>query len=243
MSRYTTEVRWICEMHSGYEMQDLYDHKYTPDQIIAASRANIFNFAYPIYDEEHRPELESKILKHYYTREIGAETFELWRLWLNDKLNLIMPGYNKLYAAEAETLNKMLSNIDVYVEEEKDINTDSSGSYSNTENGTTNTSTDTTSRDAYSDTPQGSITRVEDNSYLSDYRKLTEDSDTDTTTSNTGSGSNSTESQTDEARTLHEYGYRGGKLYYEIMADYQDKLVNIDRMIINDLSDLFMNIW
>ena len=95
MSKYTTEVRYICEMHSGFPVDEMQDH--TPDEIISASRSKIFDFSYPIYESGHKPELETKILKHYYTREIGAETVGLWKLWLNDTLNLIMPKYNKLY--------------------------------------------------------------------------------------------------------------------------------------------------
>ena len=73
MSKYTTEVRFICESKSGYDMSQM--SQYTPDQIIAAARTQIFNFNYPIYDATHKPALETKILKHYYTREIAAETY------------------------------------------------------------------------------------------------------------------------------------------------------------------------
>jgi hypothetical protein len=52
------------------------------NEIIDAARTSIFSFSYPIYDSQHKPELERKILKHYYTREIGAETVGLWKLWL-----------------------------------------------------------------------------------------------------------------------------------------------------------------
>lgn len=188
MSRYTTQVRWICEMNSGYSVQDLEALTYTPDQIIAASRANIFNFAYPIYNEEHRSELEKKILKHYYTREIGAETVGLWKLWLNDKMNLIMPKYNKLYALEESAVGKELYNIDVYFDGLKAsqiidaLESVTTGSYTNTtdddlvqsvidvldhnrEGSYSDTRTDNLANSAnsqkkirFSDTPQGSIT-------------------------------------------------------------------------------------
>ena len=54
---------------------------------------------FPIFDENYRSVLETKILRHYYTREIGFETVGLWKHYLKTKLNEIMPKYNKLYEA------------------------------------------------------------------------------------------------------------------------------------------------
>ena len=51
---------------------------------------NKFDFKmtdYPIFDENYREVLETKILKHFYFREIGFETFALWKFKLNEKLN------------------------------------------------------------------------------------------------------------------------------------------------------------
>ena len=52
---------------------------------------------YPIFDENYRETLDTKILKHYYTREIGFETVGLWKFKLNTKMNEIMDYYNQLY--------------------------------------------------------------------------------------------------------------------------------------------------
>ena len=51
--------------------------------------------------------LEIKILMHFYTREIGEETFGLWQLRLCDRLNVIMPYYNQLYKSELIKFNPM----------------------------------------------------------------------------------------------------------------------------------------
>ena len=50
---------------------------------------------------------EVKILRHFYTREIGEETFGLWQLRLCDRLNVIMPYYNQLYRSELIKFNPM----------------------------------------------------------------------------------------------------------------------------------------
>lgn len=97
MSKYTTEVRYLCESLTGQTDSKGFDDV---DTIIAAALPYIFSFDFPIFDEEYREVLETKILRHYYTREIGSETYGLWKLRLETKLNEIMPYYNKLYESE-----------------------------------------------------------------------------------------------------------------------------------------------
>ena len=55
---------------------------------------------YPIFMEEHREQLNNKIIEHYRFREIGLETPMLFKLYLNRKMNEIMPYYNQLYESE-----------------------------------------------------------------------------------------------------------------------------------------------
>lgn len=97
MSDYTTQLRFICESYAGRNdsapASDV-------DEVIRLARPKIFNFSYPIFDEAYRPELEEKILQHYYTQEIGLETVGLWKLKLRTKMREIMPYYNQLYKSE-----------------------------------------------------------------------------------------------------------------------------------------------
>lgn len=97
MSKYTTEVRFLCESLTGHDESEGYS---SIDEIIEDALPIIFSFDFPIFDEEYREVLETKILRHYYTREIGCETYGLWKLRLQTKLNEIMPYYNKLYESE-----------------------------------------------------------------------------------------------------------------------------------------------
>ena len=318
MSKYTTEVRFICETKSGFTPKEL-ENK-SVDEIIDASRDKIFNFVYPIYEEGHKPELEKKILKHYYTREIASETVGLWVLWLNEKLNLIMPKYNKLYKAEKTILDKELKNIDV---EYKGIRTDDllkEENYTRTDNlhektnavrtdnlqsthqaqrndnlnevitGTeTRNLTDTHNETKggnrkFSDTPQGSVTFSETSGvnaqyWLTDYTETQENDQyteqhtgtinnnsnkkntgtvtnqeqgtntgtqkNDSTTDNTGTQKNDgTTANTGTVETEnYESGYRGSKIYAELIEAYSQKVLNIDMMIVNDLRDLFFKLW
>lgn len=97
MSKYTTEVRYICEESAGLDESVGYSDV---SEVISKSRTKIFDFSYPIFEETYRETLETKILMHYYTREIGFETVGLWKHFLKMRMNEIMPYYNKLYLAE-----------------------------------------------------------------------------------------------------------------------------------------------
>ena len=104
MSKYTTEVRFLCESLTGHDESEDYS---SIDEIIEDALPIIFSFDFPIFDEEYREVLETKILRHYYTREIGCETYGLWKLRLQTKLNEIMPYYNKLYESELFKYNPL----------------------------------------------------------------------------------------------------------------------------------------
>ena len=104
MSKYTTEVRYICENAAGYNESKGFDDI---DTIIEAAVPNIFNFDFPIFDPTYKNVICSKILMHYYTREIGLETVGLWKLKLRTKLNEVMPYYNQLYNSELIKFNPL----------------------------------------------------------------------------------------------------------------------------------------
>ena len=104
MSKYTAEVRFICETASGLGESKGYTDV---DTIITSAIPKIFTFTFPIFDENYRLVLEKKILKHFYTREICEETVGLWKLRLDTKLNEIMPYYNKLYNSELLEFNPL----------------------------------------------------------------------------------------------------------------------------------------
>lgn len=104
MSKYTTEVRFICEESAG--LVDSAGYKKVED-ILTLAIPHVFDFDYPIFDESYREVLERKILRHFYTREICTETVGLWKLRLDDKMNIIMPYYNKLYESELLKFNPL----------------------------------------------------------------------------------------------------------------------------------------
>lgn len=115
MSDYTTQIRFICESKSGLTESVGFSGIM---EAIENSVDDIFNFEWPIFDEAYRVPLEIKILRHFYTREIGEETFGLWQLRLCDRLNVIMPYYNQLYKSELIKFNPMYD-VDLTTEHER----------------------------------------------------------------------------------------------------------------------------
>ena len=97
MSKYTTEVRYICEQKSELEESKGFT---SVDDIISKSWNKIFTTNVNFFDENYKQVICKKILKHYYMREIGCETVGLWMLWMNTRLEEIMPYYNQLYLSE-----------------------------------------------------------------------------------------------------------------------------------------------
>ena len=246
MSKYTTEVRFICETAAGLTESAGYTDI---NKVITDAIPSVFNFDFPIFDEKYREILESKILKHFYTREIGEETVGLWKLRLDTKLNEIMPYYNKLYTSELLEFNPLYT-TDLTRKKDNEITGQNEGTVDSTNSSTSNgTGTGTnsgTSKDKYSDTPQGALTNVENGTYLTNAR-ITEDSATNSSTSsNTSSGSGNVTSEasslTTEDYLEHVVGYES-RSASKLLKDYRETFLNIDMMIINDLEVLFMQLW
>ena len=94
MARYTTELRTICESIVGLTkdvgLAQTYD-------VIAQARPLIFDFDYPIFDHAYKSVLETKIIEHFYFREIGLENYGKFKFFLARKMREIMPYYNQFY--------------------------------------------------------------------------------------------------------------------------------------------------
>lgn len=172
MSKYTTEVRWICESKSGFTEEELQSK--SVDEIIAAARTNIFTFNWPAYNSDWKEAIEEFILKYYYTREIGLETVGLWKLKLEVRLYEISDKYNTIIEMIEATrdednklhVDQLLYNVDVT-------------SYGKTEGSGG-------SEDKFSDTPQGSLANVENGTYLTDYRNIETENEQETNATEKG---------------------------------------------------------
>ena len=152
---------------------------------------------YPIFDENYRKILNEKIINHYLFNEIGMETAELFKFYLNTTMREIMPYYNQLYKSELLEFNPLYDSDLTTVYDKTNDNTSST----ETNNQTINKSKATTkgnvenesdsfshsdahstgdshgnsvgngnTKNVHSDTPQGflSINSIENETYASD---------------------------------------------------------------------------
>lgn len=209
MSKYTITVKDLVRDYSVSVDNGLTDI----DTKLDKARVYIFDFNYPVIDEATKKRIEIAILKHYYMREIAFESVGIWKIKLNDRLNLIMPRYNALY-------NKQDLNLSPYV-----------NGYVN-ESGEThgNSNTDVSNEDwqTTSDTPQGILTDLKEGKYSS-MAVYTENND-NTANSNTSNYNRMQESL-------------NGITYAEAFRNYFDNIISIDEELVNEFSDLFMVIW
>lgn len=199
---------------------------------------NNFDFQmtnYPIFDENYRETLNNNILHHYYENEIGFETAPLFRFYLNQKLNEIMPYYNELYKVQKKLIDDelLLNNVNLTETLSGNSTTQSSSTSQSTNNGTSN------NKNLFQDTPQGEISNTDINNQKW-ATNLTLDSNTTNNTINdtsniSGNGTNS------YLKTI--IGNNGGKFNIDILNDIKNNLMNIDLMVINELYDLFMQIF
>lgn len=247
MSKYTTEVRFICESKSGLSESKGFG---SVDEVLNGSWNKIFTSKVSFFDEEYRGVLCKKILKHYYLREIGCETVGIWLLWMNTKLEEIMPYYNKLYESELIKFNPMYD-VDWNRKGNKTGNESGSGSRSTSGNNSgTNTQSGTSSntrKDLYSDTPQGALTGVESETYLTNARKVSDSGETGVNGSTSGSYEDS-ESSSNKVDTTEDYvetvtGKQGGSSYSKLLNEFRETFLNIDMQVIEEFDEMFMGLW
>ena len=91
---------------------------------------------YPIFNEDYRKYLNSKIIEHFYFREIGQETPDRFNYFLSRKMNEIMPYYNQLYKSELIQFDPMATE---YVESKEDTRRNSYAENDNVTKHTDNT--------------------------------------------------------------------------------------------------------
>ena len=244
MSKYTTEVRFICEEKAGLVESVGYS---SIDNVLNEAIPKIFDFEYPIFDENYRRVLEKKILKHYYTREISEESYGLWKLRLDTRLNEIMPYYNKLYNSELLEFNPLYT-----VNLTRDRNTDFDSTRRGTENITDSTTTTTSSQysdskstendgtlavsseadnsntnwELFSDTPQGNITGIEDITYLTTAKKNSDEGSSTSSQSNT-EHNEGTESGSGSSSSSGSVGYTRNKGDSDVLNSTEDYLEHV----------------
>ena len=222
MAKYSITLKSWCESETG-----LYNTDYKT--VIEKAIPLLFNFDFPIFKEDYRSILETKIIKYYYQQEIGFETFEQFRLNLDETLNRIMPYYNQMYEASLKKID-FLNTEDITETLKAENNSNGNNNVTGKNEGSSEQIT------TGSDTPQGKLENFLNDKYLSSAAKS---KNTDITKNQSESNfNNNTNSK--ELRNIK--GYRGYSPA-ALLKEMYNSLRNIDNMIIDELSNLFMLIW
>lgn len=207
MSKYTMTIKDIVDDYSvSIESRKI-------DDKLDKAREYIFDFDYPVIDDATKKRIEIAILKHYYLREIAFETIGIFKIKLNDRLNLIMSRYNALYQKQDLSLSPYVNG---YIKE------------NGTTNGVSDTSVNNSDWQTTSDTPSGILTELKEGKYSS----MAVYNENDDKTNNTNSSNYDRISES-----------LNGITYAEAFRNYYDNIISIDEELVNEFSDLFMVIW
>lgn len=229
MSNYTVTLQTIVESLTKQNEPQGFSKI---QEMIEQAAPLIFNFDYPFYNEsaDDKAVFEEQFILHYYTREIGVETYGWWKVRLKSILSDIMPKYKQLYEIEQKKYNLYDTVAMTRTENTTDTSEGAGSSKQTSEN---SRQTD----DLYSDTPQGGLENVKAGKYLSDYR-YTDDNSNQTVNSSI-QNSNKRNGQRQESWS----GKEGGLTYSEIKVKEREAILNINQMLIDEFEQIFMGVF
>ena len=236
MAVYTIELRSICQTLGRTSVENMFkdyciNNYLRPEEVESILQANIWS----------KDRLASKIVDHYYMREIGYETIGLFKHYAKVYMQEIMERYLPLIYSNSINYNPL---INVDYEETFTRNITGSGESSG-ESSSESSSTNTASGlSVSSDTPQGNISKetILSGSYASNTgASETESSISDETSS---SNSNTNSNTTDETYTKKVKGNSGVSATAQKMIEqYRNNIIAIDEQIIKELDKLFMGLY
>lgn len=213
MADFTIELRDVCARYSDAELG---------------------LDAYPIFDEAYRPHLNKMIKDHYWFRETAYETASMFAHQLRHRLELVMPYYNQLYESTRIKFDP-LSTMDVSsVSDGTHTSTSKTEGSGSSKNKTTGKN-ESDSRDMrYPDT---AINQYGD--YAVSGNKAVGG------TAGTSDTDNESKSSTEGDETTHATSHSTGRSQSaaSLIMEYRASLVNVDRMVLGELADLFFGLW
>lgn len=261
MSKYTTQVRFIVEQASQ-KIPNM-----SIGERIDYALPTIFNFHFPIWLEDYRTTLEKKIIMHYFNKEICYETVGLWKLYLEERLNLIMPYYNELYKTVVKDYDYM-TDINYTEDYLSDKLTDENSNIKNNGETTDNLVGETKDvgkdittnvrdknvKSLSSDLPQADYADIDYGTGLQEDTINEKDNvevDRNNTVNSTTTGKSKSQQNSEgnlkgkinEKFLRTKTGASGAHSLTALLMEYRESLINIDKMIIEELKDLFMMIY
>ena len=212
------------------------------------SGVNIWDFEYPSYYKgDEKTAFEQNVIDHYRFRQIGSETTGRWLHQFRTRVREVMPYYIQLYKSVAimDAIDDPFGNVDVTetFTRTRSANSTTESTGTNTETVTGSTSETTSGTKKFSNTPQGSISNLDN--YMTE---ATVDNGSNSASNNqsvTGSGStDSQQSDTEtESYTMTKSGNQGVNTYAHDMKEFREIMINVDMQVIEALNDLFLKVY
>jgi hypothetical protein len=186
---------------------------------------------YEIFDDSHRDILNQKICAEFYNREIGLETIDMFVFALERRMRKIMPYWNQVYKSELIQYDPLATyNLETIRNDKTTEDT------ARTASNVTASENDSRGTGLSTDTPQSQLPDdwEEDANYAT-----SGSASKSTTTINANVTSNDTADTTSELDgSSTTKGFQGSAA--DLLARYRAVLLNVDSMVISQLSDLFM---
>lgn len=231
MSKYTMELRQLFD--SSYFVPNLYTRSdiegwfmdYELTDYLTQEEIDVINTR-GVWSKQ---KLAKKIVDHYYMREIGYETPALFRHYAKVNMQELMEKFLPLIYSASIKYDPLV-NVDYKEQFTRSID--------NTANGSSTSSSNSSSLNVNSDTPQGEISKT--NILRGDYASSTgaTEGEINDSTSNESSGN----TQEDYTKTIK--GNSGVSATAQKMIEqYRDNIISIDKDIIKELNILFMGLY
>jgi hypothetical protein len=179
---------------------------------------------------DYRPFLNGKIFDHFMNREIGYESIGIWHLAIRRKMNEIMPFYNQYYLSTQIHIEPIRTTDLATANTMTDSQVESQ-----TTNNTTSGSATAASRSVSSDTPQTMLQPNED------YASSASDSNGQNASNGSANQVGNSTTTDNASGTTTILGYQGAAS--DLLIRYRDSFINVDMMVINELEEMFMQIW
>lgn len=230
MSKYTTTLRYIYES-SEESKNDVINTfcDYNISDYLTPAQANLIETT----GGWSKRKLADKIIQYYYFREIGFETWGLFKHYAKLEMKLLMEYYLPMIYSRCLEYDPLNNNdyTETYL---SNVQTDAESSGQSS----SNTSTENNGKNKYSDTPNVGLENVEQGKYLTNL----------TITESTGSGTGSSASSNESKENINQsysknISGRSSITPQKMIKQFRENIIAIDNEIINRLNSLFMGIY
>ena len=218
--------------------------------IIESYNVDLFDFNYEYYADNLalQKRFERMFVQHYYFHEIGFETIERFKLNLQARLNLNAPKYKQYWESHLRTKDIDFAVNKDYIETvTRELETENASSSSNINNAISRTESDNISHSKVkgSSLNDGVSMAKLDDDYITavEYDEKRMQNTDIHKAENTDSGNTNETGKQTETVTTSGKGNIGTTSSAQLIKEWRDIMLNLDRQLIEDCADLFMQIY